>query len=111
MRWKITSRLTVVIALSAAIVVGTMVLLFHSAATLALENNTKTQMLVAVDDKAAVIESFFPGENAALQSMGRCGAVQATCREASPKRSEWEGRCRQFAPSRSTLKAFALRIT
>ena len=64
------------------------------------------------DDKAAVIESFFRGENAALQSMGRCGAVQATCREASPKRSEWEGRCAlgRLAPAGSRPERGAVRV-
>ena len=71
MRWRISFRLTVVIVLLAAVVVATMILLFYSAATLTLENNTKSQMQVAADDKATVLEGFFREENAALQSISR----------------------------------------
>jgi PAS domain S-box-containing protein len=88
MRLSLASRLALVTALLAVLLVAASMVLFYSAATLALENSGRSQVEAAAEDKAAALELFFRGENAALQSIARdaniIDAVSALLTDQSP---------------------------
>jgi PAS domain S-box-containing protein len=78
MRLTLASRLALVTALLAVALVGASMVLFYTAARLALEANTRSRVQAAADDKAASLGLFFRGETVALEGMARdLNVVQA----------------------------------
>src|SRR5512135_2732889 len=98
MRLTIATRLTIVFALLAIVLVGALLLLSYSTAILAREDNAKTQMELGTEDKATEVHAFLRGQQAEVQSLAGTAALMQAMQAAG------NGPAKSTAESRAALQ-------